>query len=938
MTPTPESKARTGRAFRTRSSVLWGDRIARFFISLGGLGTVIAVITVCGFLVGVAAPLFLPGDIAQSDSYGFTGRSGQLVVDDYQRLFWTLNDDAEVELRRCDNGELLDTIPLAPGKKVSAANWSNRAELLCVGFEDGAVQLFAIDFAISYPQLDENPELAALQPGARKATSWKMPGGKERAGLVENLVQGDYRGLSLRVTSHKAKTLGAGPVVTVGQGITSDGAPVVCAVLDVADEASRIQLIPTRKSTNMMTGDEELRFLRAKNLDWEARGAGLPKFARVGVNGAQIYVLWEDGAGLRYRYTKPDVYIAERIDLAPEHEKLTAVDFILGGETLISGTNTGRVDGWFVAPSPEESEGYVRVPYRGAIYLFAPGSAALERFRRSAEVEQPVKETMERTGLELVAPDEGVIDAYKESVGADDFVLVHAKKMQEPTGNGVTALALSERTRLVAAGFTHGEVAVFQVTSAGEILRAKVGSGRDVASLSIAPRDDGLLAISDEQATLFKVDVGFPEAGFSTLFAPIQYEGYAEPLHVWQSSSADDASEPKLGLMPLVFGTLKVTAYSLLFGVPLALFAALFTSELLDRKQRGKIKTTIEMMASLPSVVLGFIAAQVIAPWAADRVSGVLACLMCIPFMLMLGGCLWQLLPTSLTRTLVRFRFVFITAMMPLAFLLAFSVVGPLLEGWLFLGDIKSYLNGHRLLPTRGERLGGWLFLCAPTALLLVAFLNAQLSGRVREIAGSWSRRKAAVWELGRFLLNTVAVAGLALLFASICAQFGDLRGEQSVLDTYIQRNALIVSCVMGFAIIPIIYTLAEDALSAVPDDLRWASLAAGATPWQGAIRIVVPAATGGVFSAVMVGMGRALGETMIVLMAAGNTPIMSWNIFDGFRTLSANIATELPEAVQGSTHYRTLFLSALLLFALTFILNTLAESLRQRHRRKVGQ
>jgi phosphate transport system permease protein len=142
----------------------------------------------------------------------------------------------------------------------------------------------------------------------------------------------------------------------------------------------------------------------------------------------------------------------------------------------------------------------------------------------------------------------------------------------------------------------------------------------------------------------------------------------------------------------------------------------------------------------------------------------------------------------------------------------------------------------------------------------------------------------------------------------------------------------------MGFAVIPIIYTIADDALSAVPDHLRAASLGAGATPWQTAVWVVVPTAMSGLFSAFMIGLGRAAGETMIVLMAAGNTPIMDWNIFNGFRTLSANIAVELPEAVQYSTHYRMLFLAALCLFIITFVVNTLAELVRLKFRKKAFQ
>ena len=176
------------------------------------------------------------------------------------------------------------------------------------------------------------------------------------------------------------------------------------------------------------------------------------------------------------------------------------------------------------------------------------------------------------------------------------------------------------------------------------------------------------------------------------------------------------------------------------------------------------------------------------------------------------------------------------------------------------------------------------------------------------------------------------------LLIAAAAAMFFDalrLDTRGGLLGTYVQRNAIVVAIGMSFAIIPLVFTIADDALSSVPDHLRSASLGAGATPWQTTVRVIVPAATSGLFSAVMIGLGRAVGETMIVLMAAGNTPLMGWNIFNGFQTLSAAIATELPEAARGSAHYRVLFLAAVLLFAMTFAVNTIAELVRQRFRRR---
>ena len=154
----------------------------------------------------------------------------------------------------------------------------------------------------------------------------------------------------------------------------------------------------------------------------------------------------------------------------------------------------------------------------------------------------------------------------------------------------------------------------------------------------------------------------------------------------------------------------------------------------------------------------------------------------------------------------------------------------------------------------------------------------------------------------------------------------------------YDPRNSLIVGFAMGFAVIPIIYTICEDAFSNVPQHLISGSLALCASRWQTALRVVVPTASPGVFSAVMIGFGRAVGETMIVLMATGNTPVMDFNPFTGFRALSANIAVEIPEAPHGGTLYRVLFLAALLLFILTFLLNTVAEVVRQRLRDRYGR
>ena len=181
------------------------------------------------------------------------------------------------------------------------------------------------------------------------------------------------------------------------------------------------------------------------------------------------------------------------------------------------------------------------------------------------------------------------------------------------------------------------------------------------------------------------------------------------------------------------------------------------------------------------------------------------------------------------------------------------------------------------------------------------------------------------------YLTTSLSLPAEALLFDGNARVW--MRDELGI--TFDQRNALVVGIAMGFAVIPTIFSIAEDALFSVPKHLVAGSLALGANPWQTMVKVVLPTASPGIFSAVMIGMGRAVGETMIVLMATGNTPVMNMNIFEGMRTLAANIAVEIPEAELASSHYRILFLAALVLFGFTFIANTVAEIIRHRLRKK---
>ncbi|NEZ05064.1 ABC transporter permease subunit [Wenzhouxiangella sp. XN201] len=217
-----------------------------------------------------------------------------------------------------------------------------------------------------------------------------------------------------------------------------------------------------------------------------------------------------------------------------------------------------------------------------------------------------------------------------------------------------------------------------------------------------------------------------------------------------------------------------------------------------------------------------------------------------------------------------------------------------------------------------------------PLAFILVALAWAQLPRELRNrLPGGW---EAVILMPVVCLL----VWGMVALSPLIEIWFFDGSMRQWFTDmgiTYDQRNALVVGIAMGFAVIPTIFSIAEDAVFTVPKHLTQGSLALGATPWQTVTRVILLTASPGIFSAVMIGFGRAVGETMIVLMATGNSPVVNFNIFEGMRTLSANIAVELPETAVNSTHFRILFLAGLVLFAMTFTVNTIAEIVRQRLR-----
>lgn len=208
-------------------------------------------------------------------------------------------------------------------------------------------------------------------------------------------------------------------------------------------------------------------------------------------------------------------------------------------------------------------------------------------------------------------------------------------------------------------------------------------------------------------------------------------------------------------------------------------------------------------------------------------------------------------------------------------------------------------------------------------ALLFAVPLALAAAIYVSQLAPPWLKEwlKPAIEMLSGIPSVVLGFFGLIVLATLLQKLFG----YQSRL------NAFVAGIALGIAVIPVVFSIAEDALTSVPRAYTQAALALGASQWKAAWQIVLPAAAPGVFAAVVLGFGRAIGETMVVLMASGNASIVSWSLFDSTRSITATIAAELAEAVFGGHHYRLLFLIGAMLFVVTFLTNLAADLIMHR-------
>jgi phosphate transport system permease protein len=511
-----------------------------------------------------------------------------------------------------------------------------------------------------------------------------------------------------------------------------------------------------------------------------------------------------------------------------EGEKVTHVR-IGRSETLVASTEKGNLYHWELNPEPRRTE---------VVHVSEEPITAIEYVLGNVTV--------------VVGDAKGNVSGWfrvrqKEDDPDPRFVKAHTYPGQ---GVPIRAIGASRRDKSFVTAGEDGSLVLRHMTSERSVL-SFAPTGSKLEAVFITPKMDGIVAKQEDgRLARYEMRAPHPDVTWKALFGKVWYEGYGQPGYTWQSTGGTDDFEAKFSLVPLVFGTIKGTFYALLFAIPIAILGALYTSQFMHPSLKARVKPAVEIMAALPSVVVGFIAGLWLASRVEREIVPVLLMTVLLPLFGTLGIFLWEYVPRGFRdRLRPGMEILLIVPLVLLGGLVALEV-GPSVESAFFQGDFRLWLT---------------------SALNLV----------------------------------------------------------------YDQRNSLVVGLAMGFAVIPIIFTISEDAFSSVPSHLTAASLALGASRWQTATRVVLPTASPGIFSAVMIGFGRAVGETMIVLMATGNTPVLDWSIFNGMRTLSANIAVEIPEAPHGGSLYRVLFLAGLALFLMTFFVNTLAEIVRQRLRER---
>ena len=1003
-------------------SVYFFDRAANILIRVGGLFVVFAVLGLVAFMISQVLPLFGSSEqgVVETKSAPVSGRTLCVAADEYRRVGVRISDTPEIEVFSAITGETLHkvAVPGLKGKKITAASVTLRPYLItvmgaskevpffgiAVGTEDGKIVAGRLAYLTVYKRFDigkEPDEIKALRMPMKtefRAASYvpavAIVKDRKQLWVAEHLPEfGFYRYMRADVQFNR----------TVDMSLGSESIEQLHIAIEHNKPGAELETL-----TGVVT----------------TKGHALIRLEKLVANPMD-----EDEIVPELLY-EADLtqQIGDRPRFVLVHESLREALFATADGMLhvfrsLVDENTGKRD-------------YFQVAYPG-LSLFGFNQVADEDWRKTGislrDDGTHVHGRMQLTAIGWLLGDSTLL--VGDSLGGiqawmpvrefnEDMNPRYCRVRSLPAGSGaIRGFCSAQGSKSFLAWDESGRIRGIFNTSERVFFDAQL-HGSPATYCSFTPKGDGVLAMDrDGNTHQWWIDQKHAEVSAKALFGKVFYEGYMAPRHEWQSHAGTDDVENKFSLIPLMVGSIKGGLYALLFALPLAVLGAIYTSEFMAPKLRSVIKPSMEVMASLPSVVLGFLGALYFAPEAAPRMPALLVFALLTPALFLLFGWIFGQLPPHVTNRFTPLATTLTLALVLVLGALISSVLGPRLESHVFPameganpalvdtksfkplteedskaysgGNFRSWTDGGRELPralvnSQGIELpkGWWVpgghalfatLMIGPLALLcglLLKFGHALLfvgRGPRRKIHGSSGMSSLSLnlresrfgrkVDLRAVLVDVArAVAFAALAFAAgvviselvspgleallfgfdhpTAGRVGDFRRWLTGPEgwKFDQTNSLIVGFSMGFAVIPIIYSIAEEALGSVPNQMRAASLACGASRWQTAMRVVVPAAASGIFSAIVIGLGRALGETMIVVMAAGGTPLMEMQPLSGFRSLAAAIAIEMPEAPHGSTHYRTLFLGGLILFSMTFLMSTLAEFVRMRLRRKLSR
>ncbi len=723
-----EAYAGIRRRKQTPWRVKFGDALVSRLITIGGIGTIGAVLLVVLVLLATAWPLLQSPRASswhvvtpanqENDAQLYSQGILATGSDEFGKLIWQAAADGSVRLLSAANGEVVARYasPATPERQVTCHALSIDRERLTLGFSDGTYQSTRFAFQSSLlvkEQLPEGIELTADKPIVVHDQS-----------LFELFGDDALRQLSLEpLTWSEPVKVAESKLVAidhlVGEAANQFTQASTSTLAALTEKELVIATIEARE--NMMSG-AITQTVTTKVCPAERRSDRAPLALMLANRGSQALVAWDIGTLDRYAIEAGVPRSIESVSGLPGGGRFTVASPVIARQTLLLGDAAGGLHGW------------------------------------------------------------NVIQAEGEGAASDGYRLMATHEIQL-TDQPITSIQSSGASHLALVTSADSTIAMVMTTT-DSLLRSFTASQMQQPDIKLldaflTPKNDGLIALAQDKLLTAELDVAHPEATLRGLFGKVWYEGHAEPKYIWQSSAGTEQSEPKFSLIPLIFGTLKATLYAMIFSVPLALMSAVYTSEFLTPALRSRIKPVIELMASLPSVILGFIAALVLAPLLQANLCAILLAIFIVPTTFIYAAHLWNLLPLEFLVRGQIWRLWLLVLCLPIGLYVSF-LLAPLVEQWLFAGNIVQWMSG-----SIGSAVGGWMLLLVPVVAALAVYLMlGPLAERNRRTAISKTPRAFAIRGVIQLVVMTIAVAGVALAISGLLSVAGlDLRA--SLLTSY---------------------------------------------------------------------------------------------------------------------------------------------------------